>query len=117
VTDRHTRRTLILLTVLAMVGLLQLTITASTESAATDAIGGASGGARAQPQQAAQDEFVPIGELPPEEQLPAAPLLVTAYAFVWVALIGYLWSIWRRVGRVELELAEVGRRLRKAQER
>lgn len=65
----------------------------------------------------AQDEFVPIAELPPEDRLPAAPLLVAAYAFVWIALVGYLWSIWRRVGRVEQELAEVGRRVRKTQER
>jgi CcmD family protein len=59
----------------------------------------------------AQEEFVPIDELPPEEQLPAAPLLVAAYAFVWIAAVAYLWSIWRRLGKVERELAEVERRL------
>lgn len=64
----------------------------------------------AQPQ-AAQDEFVPIDELPPEERLPAAPLLIAAYGFVWLALLGYLWSIWRRLGSVEREIAEVGRRV------
>jgi CcmD family protein len=60
--------------------------------------------------QAAQDEFVPIDQLPPEDRLPAAPLLVGAYGFVWVALLGYFWSLWRRLGRVERELADVRRR-------
>jgi len=52
----------------------------------------------------AQGEFVPINQLPPGDQLPAAPLLIAAYAFVWIALIVYLWSIWRRLGKVETEL-------------
>ena len=51
-----------------------------------------------------QGEFVPIGQLPPGDRLPAAPLLIAAYAFVWVALLVYLWSIWRRLGKVENEL-------------
>ena len=58
----------------------------------------------AQPQ-AGQGEFVPIKELPPGEQLPAAPLLIAAYSVVWVALMVYLWSIWTRLARVERELA------------
>ncbi len=57
----------------------------------------------------AQDEFVPISELPPEEELAAAPLLVAAYAFVWLAVLAYVYSIWRRLGQVERELAEVAR--------
>ncbi len=61
-------------------------------------------------QPAQQEEFVPIDELPPEDQLPAAPLLVAAYAVAWVAVFGYLWSIWRRLDRVERELADVARR-------
>ena len=52
----------------------------------------------------AQGEFVPVNQLPPGDQLPAAPLLIAAYAFVWVALMIYLWSIWRRLGKVETEL-------------
>ena len=66
--------------------------------------------AQAQPK-AAQDEFVPINELPPDEQLPAAPLLIGAYAFVWVALMLYLWSLWRKLGRVEQELATISARM------
>jgi CcmD family protein len=52
----------------------------------------------------AQGEFVPINQLPPGDQLPAAPLLIAAYAFVWIALMVYLWSIWRRLEKVETDL-------------
>ena len=64
-----------------------------------------------QPTRPAQDEFVPIDQLPPGEQLPAAPLLIAAYSVVWLAVAGYLFSIWRRLDRVERDLAEAGRRL------
>lgn len=64
-----------------------------------------------QPQKPAQDEFVPIDQLPPGEQLPAAPLLIAAYSVVWLLVAGYLFSIWKRLGRVEREIAEVSRRL------
>lgn len=74
---------------------------ATADAAATAAV------AQAQP---GQQEFVPLKDLPPEEKLPAAPLLVSAYMVVWVALMGYVWSIWRRLGKVESELADVSRR-------
>ena len=51
-----------------------------------------------------QGEFLPIDQLPPSEQLPAAPLLITAYAFVWLAVIFYLWTIWRRLNKVEADM-------------
>ena len=54
-----------------------------------------------------QDEFVPVSELPPTEQLPAAPLLVGAYVFVLVALFVYVLSIARRVGAVRQEVARL----------
>ena len=38
------------------------------------------------PPKSADTEFVPIDQLPPQEQLPAAPLLIGAYAFVALAL-------------------------------
>ena len=63
------------------------------------------------PKRPAQDEFVPLNELPPQEQLPAAPLLIAAYSVAWVLVAGYLFSIWRRMGKVEQELAEVSRRV------
>ena len=51
-----------------------------------------------------QSEFVPVSELPPQDQLPAAPLLITAYAIVWVALFGYLFSLARRLSTVQQEV-------------
>lgn len=59
---------------------------------------------------AATDGFVPLDSLPPQEQLPAAPLLVTAYAFVWVLLMGYLWTIARRLRKVESEVETLQRK-------
>src|SRR5688500_13093707 len=60
---------------------------------------------------AARDGFVPLSEAAPREVLPATPLVFYAYAFVWLALIGYVFSIWRRMSRVEQDLAAVQRRL------
>jgi CcmD family protein len=37
--------------------------------------------------------------------------LAAAYIVVWVLAIGYLWTIWRRLGSVEKELAEALRRV------
>ncbi len=68
-------------------------------------------GALAQQPTPQVQEFVPVSQLPPEEQLPAARLLVTAYAFVWVTILAYLWSIWRRLGKVERELGDVAARV------
>ena len=48
--------------------------------------------AAGQPGQPAQDEFV------------------AAYALLWLAVIGYLWSIWRRMSTVEQELSALSRR-------
>jgi len=58
---------------------------------------------------AAQDEFVPIDQLPPEDRLPAAPFLVAAYTVTLVLLAGYVWLLWRRLATVERELAMVRR--------
>ena len=60
---------------------------------------------------AAMDDFVPMSETAPREVLPATPLVFYAYAFVWLALIGYVFSMWRRMARVEQDLAAVRRRL------
>ena len=67
-------------------------------------MGGASLDASSQIQPA-QDEFVPLEQVPPEDQLPAAPLLVAAYILIWLAVLAYVWSIWRRMMTVERELA------------
>ncbi|MEO8260340.1 MAG: CcmD family protein [Acidobacteriota bacterium] len=70
------------------------------------------GAAQPPPGQApeSQSEFVPVNELPPADQLQAAPLLITAYAFVWVAVLFYVWTIWRRLGRVEKDMQALARR-------
>jgi CcmD family protein len=54
--------------------------------------------------------FEPIDKLPPAEQLPAAPLLVAAYAFAWLALFFYLWTVWRRLNKVEAEMRVLEKR-------
>ena len=59
-----------------------------------------------------QDEFVAVDELPASEQLPAAPLVIGAYAFVWIVLMVYLWSIWRRLGKVEADIRALEQRRR-----
>jgi len=60
--------------------------------------------------QTPQNEFVPMkaGDVEP---LPAAPLVYFAYAFVWGALILYVFVLWRRVSKVERELADLNGRL------
>ena len=49
-------------------------------------------------------EFVPIDQLPPTEQMPAAPLVIGAYSFVMLALFFYLVSLSRRLGTVQREV-------------
>lgn len=63
------------------------------------------------PTTAAQEGFVPMDDVPPEDQMPAAPLVAAAYGVVWAIAVGYLWTIWRRLGAVEAELADVARRV------
>ena len=62
------------------------------------------------PQPPAQEEFVPLSEIPPEEQIPAFTLVAAAYALVWIVLIGYVWSVSRRLQAVESELTSLSRR-------
>jgi len=58
-----------------------------------------------------QDQFVPVKSLPQQEQLPAVPLLLTAYGFVWAVLLVYVWSIWRRLMKVEREMQDLSSRV------
>ena len=53
---------------------------------------------------AATDEFVPIDQLPEEDKIPAAPFLIGAYTVAWLAVLLYVFSLWRRLDRVEQEL-------------
>ncbi len=61
--------------------------------------------------QPAQEEFVPLDSLEAQEQLPATPLVMIAYAAAWLVIFGYVWSLWRRLSRVEREMADVSRRI------
>ena len=54
--------------------------------------------------QPGQSEFKPVTEIPASEQLPSAPLVIAAYAFVWFAFLAYVWVIWRKLGKVEQDL-------------
>jgi CcmD family protein len=63
-------------------------------------------------QQPATGQFLPANDLPPDQKLPAAPFLIGAYAFIWLALMFYLWTIWRRLGKVEKEMRVLDERQR-----
>lgn len=52
-------------------------------------------------------DFVPVENAPPGEQIPAMPLLGAAYGFIWVGVFGYVWSLGRRLQKVEAELTEL----------
>jgi hypothetical protein len=60
---------------------------------------------------AGQSEFVPVDSVPIADQLPAAPLLIAAYAFVWLAAMVYLWSIWRRLNKVEDDMRALAQKV------
>ena len=45
------------------------------------------------------------------ENLPATPLIYAAYGFVWSALVVYVFILWRRLGKVERELADLTAKL------
>jgi hypothetical protein len=60
--------------------------------------------ARQEPPIEQQGEFVPAGDLPQREQVPAAPLLIGAYAFVLLALFAYVISVSRRIGAVQADM-------------
>ena len=64
-----------------------------------------------QPQQ--QTEYVPIDQLPPQEQLAAAPLLIGAYSFVVVVLFAYVLSVSRRLTSVHRDVARLEGELKK----
>jgi CcmD family protein len=51
-----------------------------------------------------QEGFLPIDQLPPTESMPAAPLLIAAYAFVMIVLFVYVLSVARRLSAVQQEL-------------
>jgi CcmD family protein len=60
-------------------------------------------------QQAASDGFKPFDENAPRETLPAAPLVFVAYALAWVALAFYAFTLFRKVTKLETDLAQLRR--------
>ena len=63
--------------------------------------------------QAGQSEFQPVTEIPASEQMPSAPLVIAAYAFVWLAFVVYVWTMWRKLGKVEQELQTLSTQIQK----
>jgi len=63
---------------------------------------------------AGQSEFRPMSEVPPSEQLPAAPLVITAYVFFLLAVLFYVWTIWRRLNKVEADIRALDQKTRSA---
>jgi CcmD family protein len=61
-----------------------------------------------------QDEFVPITELPPQDQMPAAPLLIGAYVFALVVLFAYVFFVSRRLNGVQQELERLDSALKQS---
>ena len=55
-------------------------------------------------------DFVPVDQAAAGEQIPAMPLLGAAYGFIWVGVLAYVWSLARRLQRVETEISELERR-------
>jgi len=66
------------------------------------AVGGAVVAAQQPPSQ--QGEFLPIDQLPPQEQFAAAPLLIGAYSFVLIVLFLYVTLLARRLTSVQREI-------------
>jgi len=60
--------------------------------------------------QPGQEGFAPVTGAPASEQIPAAPLVISSYAFFLVLLFVYLWTIWRRIGKVEADMRNLERR-------
>jgi type VI protein secretion system component VasF len=58
----------------------------------------------------ATEGFVQANDLPPVEQLPAAPLVIGAYGCFLVLMVGYAWSIARRLNTVEAEMRALEQR-------
>jgi hypothetical protein len=65
----------------------------------------------AQPEQ--QTEFVPIDQLPPQDQMPAAPLLISACSVLVLALFAYVVSVARRLAVVQREVERLETDLRR----
>ena len=59
------------------------------------------------------DGFRPVSELPPDEKLPAGPMLVGAYVFVVLALFAYFLSLSRRLTAVNREIGRLDAQIKR----
>jgi len=57
------------------------------------------------------NDYVPVTSVPAAEQLPAAPMVIGAYAFLWVVLLAYVFFLWRKMKGLERELADLQKRV------
>ena len=62
----------------------------------------------------ARDQYLPIDQLPPSEKMPSAPFVIAAYAVIWCVAMFYMWTIWRRAGKVESDMEVLARRQKDA---
>lgn len=67
-----------------------------------------------QPPSEPQGEFLPLDQLPPQDQLPAAPLLIAAYSFAVVALFVYLVSVARKITTVKQDITRLESDIRRS---
>lgn len=59
-----------------------------------------------------QDEFVPVNApLNAQDTIPAPLLVGSAYAFIWIVVFAYVWSIRTRLATVERDITALDRRL------
>jgi CcmD family protein len=102
--------------VVTLAGLVALVVSLAPRPAGADQRGheGVSFVLAIQQPAPAGGDFVPVSELPDArraEQMPAAPMLIAAYVVVWLAVLLYVWSLWRKLAVVEREVADVARRV------
>ena len=58
-----------------------------------------------------KDGFVPAKPGDLGEHLPATPFVFWAYAVVWLVLVAYVLSLWRRITAAEREIQTVAAKL------
>ncbi|MEO7191088.1 MAG: CcmD family protein [Vicinamibacterales bacterium] len=46
-----------------------------------------------------------------QEKLPATPLVFSAYAVVWIVVVVYVLTLWRRIAKAELEITRIATRI------
>jgi hypothetical protein len=66
------------------------------------------------PVEPAREQYLPIDQLPPSERMPSAPFVIAAYAAIWFLAMFYLWTIWKRTGKLEDDLQALARRQKDA---